>query len=231
MHVGGTVGWIVWSLGLIGAFVTSIYTFRMLIRVFSGRPSSYAAEHAPVHTAHGEGPFSMLWTIGVLAVGVIVVGLLEIPGVTHGMRDFLGTVHPARRRGDGRPGALLVGALRRGRARGPRHRWVIWGPNGRGAQAYARATEPLPAVLEQKFGFDAAYDLLFYRPAAALASLGAQIWEGRVIAGSIALFGIFGRWLSGRFSLVQSGLVRSYALAFAVGIAAIAVWFVGKGVA
>ena len=60
---------------------------------------------------------------------------------------------------------------------------------------------------------------LFYRPTAALASLGAQIWEGRVIAGSIALFGIFGRWLSGRFSLVQSGLVRSYALAFALGIA------------
>ena len=86
-------------------------------------------------------------------------------------------------------------------------------------------------MLEQKFGFDAAYDLLFYRPTAALASLGAQIWEGRVIAGSIALFGIFGRWLSGRFSLLQSGLVRSYALAFAVGIAAIAVWFVGKGVA
>jgi hypothetical protein len=30
---------------------------------------------------------------------------------------------------------------------------------------------------------------------------------------------------------LQSGLVRSYALAFALGIAAIAVWFVGKGVA
>ena len=231
MHVGGTVGWIVWSLGLIGAFVTSIYTFRMLIRVFSGRPSSYAAEHAPVHTAHGEGPFSMLWTIGVLAVGVIFVGLLEIPGVTHGMRDFLAPSIPRAVEATGGQelfsSVLSVGVALAGLGIA----WVIWGPNGRGAQAYARATEPLPAVLEQKFGFDAAYDLLFYRPTAALASLGAQIWEGRVIAGSIALFGIFGRWLSGRFSLLQSGLVRSYALAFAVGIAAIAVWFVGKGVA
>ena len=39
MHVGGIVGWIVWSLGLVGAFVTSIYTFRLLLRVFSGAPS------------------------------------------------------------------------------------------------------------------------------------------------------------------------------------------------
>ncbi len=202
MQVGGTVGWIVWSLGLIGALVTSIYTFRMLIRVFSGRPSAYAAEHAPVHTAHGEGPFSMLWTIGVLAGGVILTGLLEIPGVTHGMRDFLApsvphTIEPTAGQ------ELFTSVLSVGVAlAGLGIAWAIWGPNGRGAQAYARATDPLPAVLEQKFGFDAAYDLLFYRPTTALATLGAQIWEGRVIAGSTALVGTFGRWLSGRFSLM-----------------------------
>jgi NADH-quinone oxidoreductase subunit L len=173
----------------------------------------------------------MLWTIGVLGIGVIVIGLLEIPGVTHGMRDFLAPSVPRAVEATGGQelfsSVLSVGVALAGLGIA----WVIWGPNGRGALAYARATEPVPAVLEQKFGFDAAYDLLFYRPTAALATLGAQIWEGRVIAGSIALFGIFGRWLSGRFSLLQSGLVRSYALAFALGIAAIAVWFVGKGVA
>ena len=60
--------------------MTGLYTFRMIFLVFHGRPSAYAAEHAPAHTAHGEGPFSMLWTIGVLAVGAIFVGLARDPG-------------------------------------------------------------------------------------------------------------------------------------------------------
>jgi NADH-quinone oxidoreductase subunit L len=230
MHVGGIVGWIVWSLGLVGAFVTSIYTFRMLLKVFSGRPSPYAAEHAPVHTEHGEGPASMLWTIGVLAGGAMLAGLLEIPGVTHGMRNFLAPAVPRAVEASGGQ-ELFTSVLSVAVAlAGLGVAWMIWGPNGRGAEAYARATEPVPGVLAQKFGFDTAYDLVFYRPASALATLGAQVWEGRIVAGSLALFGGFGRWLSSRLSLAQSGLVRSYAVAFAIGITAIAVWFVGKGV-
>jgi NADH-quinone oxidoreductase subunit L len=230
MHVGGVVGWIVWSLGLLGAFVTSIYTFRMLLKVFSGRPSPFAAEHAPKHTAHGEGPISMLWTIGVLAVGAIGAGLLEIPGVTHGMRDFLAPAVPRTVEASGGQelftSVLSVAVALAGLAIA----FAIWGPNGRGAGAYARATDPLPRLFESKFGFDLVYDMLISRPVSALAGLGARVWEGGIVAGSIALPGPFGRWLSGRLSLVQSGLVRSYAIMFAFGIAALAVWFVGKGV-
>jgi NADH-quinone oxidoreductase subunit L len=230
MHVGGVVGWIVWSLGLLGAFVTSIYTFRMLLKVFSGRPSTYAAEHAPKHTAHGEGPISMLWTIGVLAVGALLAGLLEIPGVTHGMRDFLEPAVPRAVEATGGQelftSVLSVAVALAGLAVA----YAVWGPSGRGAGAYARATEPLPRLFEQKFGFDLVYDLLISRPVAALAALGARVWEGRVVASSMDGAGPFGRWLSGRLSLAQSGLVRSYAVMFAFGIGAIALWFVGKGV-
>ena len=230
MHVGGIVGWIVWSLGLLGAFVTSIYTFRMLLKVFSGRPSAYAAEHAPKHTAHGEGPISMLWTIAVLAVGALLAGLLEIPGVTHGMRDFLEPAVPRAVEASGGQelftSVLSVAVALAGLAVA----YAIWGPSGRGAGAYARATEPLPRLFEQKFGFDIVYDVLIARPASALAALGARLWEGRVVASSMDGAGPVGRWLSGRLSLAQSGLVRSYAVMFAFGIGALAVWFVGKGV-
>jgi NADH-quinone oxidoreductase subunit L len=108
--------------------------------------------------------------------------------------------------------------------------YALWGPNGRGAGVYARATEPIPHLLENKFGFDLVYDLLISRPITALAALGARFWEGRVVASSMDGPGLFGRWLSGRLSLAQSGLVRSYAVMFAFGVGAIAVWFVGKGV-
>jgi NADH-quinone oxidoreductase subunit L len=230
MHVGGIVGWIVWSLGLLGAFVTSIYTFRMLLKVFSGRPSPFAAEHAPKHTEHGEGPISMLWTIAVLAAGASLAGLLEIPGVTHGMRNFLEPAVPRAVDASGGQelftSVLSVGVALAGLAVA----YAIWGPSGRGAAVYARATEPLPRLFESKFGFDLVYDLLVSRPVSALAALGARVWEGRVIAGSLDLFGAFGRWLSSRLSLAQSGLVRSYAVMFAFGVGALAVWFVGKGV-
>jgi NADH-quinone oxidoreductase subunit L len=230
MHVGGIVGWIVWSLGLLGAFVTSIYTFRMLLKVFSGQPTPFAAAHAPKHTEHGEGPISMLWTISVLAAGALLAGLLEIPGVTHGMRDFLAPAVP--RAVDATGGqelftsVLSVAVALAGLAVA----YAIWGPGGHGARAYARATEPLPRLFENKFGFDLVYDLLIARPVVALASLGARVWEGRVVASSMDGAGPVGRWLSGRLSLAQSGLVRSYAIMFAFGVGALAVWFVGKGV-
>ncbi len=230
MHVGGIVGWIVWSLGLVGAFVTSIYTFRLLLRVFSGPPSPTAAELAPKHTAHGEGPISMLWTIGVLAIGATVAGVLEIPGLTHGMRNFLAPAVPRTVEASGGQElftsvlSVVVGLA------GLAVAWMIWGPNGRGAESYARATDPLPRVFAQKFGFDIAYDVLIARPVTALAALASQVWEGRVVVRSLDGVGSTGRWLSSRLSLVQSGLVRSYAVMFAFGIGAIAIWFVGKGV-
>ena len=62
-----------------GALVTGLYAFRMIFLVFHGPPSAYASEHAPAHTAHGEGPFSMLWTITVLALGAIAIGVLRSP--------------------------------------------------------------------------------------------------------------------------------------------------------
>ena len=92
---GDWVGYTVWGLGLAGAFVTALYTFRLMLLVFHGAPSEYARRHGEAHAGHGEGPFSMLWTVGVLAVGALFAGLLEIPGATHSMRNFLEPSIPA----------------------------------------------------------------------------------------------------------------------------------------
>src|SRR5438477_8326529 len=53
---GGGVGYVVFALGVAGAFLTGVYTFRMIFLVFHGEPSVFAAEHAPAHTAPGGGP-------------------------------------------------------------------------------------------------------------------------------------------------------------------------------
>ena len=150
---------------------------------------------------HGEGPFSMLWTIGVLAVGAIFVGLLEIPGVTHGMRNFLAPSDPARRRGDGRRRSSAPRCSpSRSRSRALRIAYVIWGRRSDAPRRRTHAaTEPLPAVLEQKFGFDRLYDWPFYRPAAALAARRRAALGGRRRSlGSMTLVGAAGALDSSR---------------------------------
>ena len=55
----GTYGFVLFVAGLIGAFLTGLYTFRMIFLVWRGDRSPYAREH--LHdTSHGEAPFSML---------------------------------------------------------------------------------------------------------------------------------------------------------------------------
>jgi NADH-quinone oxidoreductase subunit L len=102
-------------LGYVGAFLTGIYTFRMIFRAFFGEPSVEARElegghlfHAEQHTnpATGEvedtdvgfpGPehhiaereITMKLAMGALAVLAVIGGVVQIPKVTDGLHSFL----------------------------------------------------------------------------------------------------------------------------------------------
>ncbi|HET6172212.1 MAG TPA: NADH-quinone oxidoreductase subunit L [Gaiellales bacterium] len=223
---GDWVGYTVWGLGLAGAFVTALYTFRLMLLVFHGEPSEYAREQGEAHAGQREGPFSMLWPIGVLAVGTIIAGVIEIPQVTHGMRNFLDPTIPSRLEATGNQdlgtSALAVGLALVGLYAAH----VLWGKRSDTPRRIAASTAPLERVLQEKFGFDLLYDWAFYRPAAALASAGARVWEGRVVVGGMDVVSGANSWTSRLLSSAQSGLVRVYALAIAIGIAALAAWFI-----
>ena len=95
---------------------------------------------------------------------------------------------------------------------------------------FAAATAPAETVLQQKFGWDALYELVFERPATALARVGGRMWELPVIGGGMALAGGFMRWTSGLLSLAQTGVVRVYAAVFGIGVTVLALWFLaGSG--
>src|SRR5438128_8313420 len=71
MH-DGWYGYVLWSVGLAGTFLTGLYTFRMLFVVFGGEPSAFVREHLirprrHGHAHHAEGPFSMTSTVTILA--------------------------------------------------------------------------------------------------------------------------------------------------------------------
>jgi NADH-quinone oxidoreductase subunit L len=223
---GDWVGYTVWGLGLAGAFVTALYTFRLMLLVFHGRPSDYARRHGEAHAGHREGPISMLWTIGVLAVGALFAGLLEIPGVTHAMRNFLEPSIPAGIEATNAQefgtSALAVALALVGLFAAH----VLWGRRSDTPRRIAASTAPLERVLQDKFGFDRLYDWAFYRPAAALAQGGQRLWERNAVLGSMNVVESAGNWTSKLLSSAQSGLVRVYALAMAIGIAALAAWLI-----
>jgi NADH-quinone oxidoreductase subunit L len=203
--------------GLVGTFLTGVYTFRLFFIVFTGEPSAFAREH--FHAHHGkEGPLSMRWTVGVLAVLSVIGGFLQFAPVWHPLTDWLaGVATPfadATNRQEATASilAVLLGLAGIGVA------WFL----------YAAKRAPAPRslrVLERKFYWDELYNWLWYHPADLIARGLDAIVERPLIAGSLsAVTGGFGLG-SRELGRAQSGLVRSYALALAGGVAILAVVF------
>ena len=81
-------------------------------------------------------------------------------------------------------------------------------------------------MLEHKLYFDEAYDAVFYRPAVWLAK-GLHRWvEQPLVTGSVTEIGDETRDVGGLVAKLQTGLVRTYALAIASSVAVLAIVFV-----
>jgi NADH-quinone oxidoreductase subunit L len=81
-------------------------------------------------------------------------------------------------------------------------------------------------TFERKFFFDELYDALFYRPAASLAFWLRRNVEEPVIEGSLGVFGEGTIQASDELARVQSGLLRTYALAITLAVSVLVVVFV-----
>ncbi|MFN2471377.1 MAG: NADH-quinone oxidoreductase subunit L [Gaiellaceae bacterium] len=213
-------GYVLFSAGLAGALLTGLYTFRMIFLVFTGEPSPYVREH--FHEGHGEGPFWMTSTVAVLAVLAVAGGWMQIAGVWHPLADFL---HPSVEplldpsvRQDLFTSGIAVAAGLLGIAVA----WRLYGAR----QGKAPRAAALRTLLERKFYADEAYDLVFYRPAAATARGWFRFVERPLIAGSLRGLGLATRGAGAHVGEAQTGLVRAYALAVAGGVAVLALVFV-----
>jgi NADH-quinone oxidoreductase subunit L len=80
-------------------------------------------------------------------------------------------------------------------------------------------------LLEHKFYFDEAYDWVFYKPAVWIANAWRRFVEKPLIEGSIDAVAGGTRRAGGEVSHTQTGLVRSYALALAFGVAVLVLVF------
>jgi NADH-quinone oxidoreductase subunit L len=219
LGTGGGLGWSLYVAGLAGALLTGAYTFRMYFTVFRGEQSGFAREHAP--DGHGEGPLSMLAPVGILTVLATIGGLVVIPGVWEPFIHWIdetaeSLVVPTVAQDYGTSAiAVTLGVVGAGFA----HRAF------RAQRQLVHQPEPW-RTLEHKLYFDELYDALFYRPAAALSLALRRNVEEPVIERSLDEIGSGTIQVGGEVARVQSGLLRTYAVAIAFAVCVLVVVFV-----
>ncbi|NLT05556.1 MAG: NADH-quinone oxidoreductase subunit L, partial [Solirubrobacterales bacterium] len=242
------------AVGYLAAFLTAIYSFRLVFRVFHGEPCAEARELEGGHLAHAE-PFNpatgeaedteagfpgaehhiaeregaMKAAMGPLAILAIVAGLIQIPGVTDVLGKFLEPTfagshsepHPTT---SAEYIGMAVGALISiaGIAVAARI-WLV--KPGTSARLQARFAG-IHRVLEHKYYFDEAYDLVFVRPLAAAGRFGRDVVErgfiqGFVVGGTVAVVRAASAFARG----IQNGELRSYASVLVLGMGGVLLYF------
>src|SRR5215203_1809978 len=204
----GAYGRLLWVGGLIGTFLTGLYTFRMIFIAFGGEPSPFVREHLhrPGHTIPA---LWMAWPVGALAVLSVIGGWIQFAGLWDPISDFLepvavSGVEPSGLQ-DAATSVLAVGLSLVGIATA----WWIYSARRREVPRW----EPAQRALEHKLYFDELYDAVLYRPASWLAAAATRFVEGPLIAGSIRGLTDSTRLLANRVTEAQTGLLRTYALA------------------
>jgi NADH-quinone oxidoreductase subunit L len=215
-------GVIFWVVGLVGAFLTGLYTFRMFFIVFPGEPIPYVREHHHAH--HGkEGPNTMLLPVGVLTVLAAIGGLLQFAPFWTPLTDWLApvaeTLHVAEPEGwqEALTSVLAV-------VLGLAGIWVAYAMYGR-----ERVKVPqlpfLHRTLEHKFYFDELYDALFYRPSSQFAAWLRRDFEEPVVLTAGTDIGETAFDTGRAVRRLQTGLLRTYVLFLGMGTAVLAVVF------
>jgi NADH-quinone oxidoreductase subunit L len=221
LDLGGELGYFLFVCCIAGAFLTGLYTFRLYFVVFHGERSEFAREH--LHEPHGrlEGPLSMIWTVGVLAVLAAFAGWIQFPPFWDPITTWLDPVAAPLIDPSGTQELIAsVCAVGLGAA-GIAIAWLLY------VRKWRPVPEPWP-IVEDKFLFDELYDAELYRPAVRLSLALQRLVERPVIAGSIAELAKGFRFGSVGLGRVQNGLVRSYALVLTSGIAVLAVVFIAS---
>jgi NADH-quinone oxidoreductase subunit L len=232
---GGGLGWTLFAAAIVGAFLTGLYTFRLYYLVFHGEPSQCVLDHAGGHGDHGhgpesaaghaahghsEGPRSMLVPVGVLAVLATIGGLINIPGLWHPFSTWIGEVaEPLVEPTTGQDYLTSLIAVTLGVA------GILIARSAFGAGRELVSRPAVRTALEHKLYFDELYDAVFSRPAQALALRLRDDVESPVVQRSLVEVGRGTQEAAGEVARLQSGLLRTYALAIAVSVVVLSIVF------
>jgi NADH-quinone oxidoreductase subunit L len=247
--------WALYVAGYLGAFLTAVYTWRMIFRAFFGEPVEQARELEHGHLYHAPEPFnpatgeiedtevgfpgpehhiaerelSMKAAMGALAVLATIGGIVLVPKTTTWLDDFLEPSFADSSVVANPSDTLLAVGLLLGTALGLAGIFVahfVWVRNpGMSARVRERFA-PLHRLFVNKWYFDELIDLLVVRPALWFGRWAQQTFERIFVEGTL-VGGTSGIVRAGSAAVraAQSGFLRAYAALLLLGVVAIGLYF------
>ncbi len=214
---------------VVGAGLTSFYSWRLMFLTFFGTPRGSRKTHEHAH----ESPPSMTIPLGVLALGSVFAGMVwygPFFGSIEQVNDwFAGAIHMAEGNtvlddahyvpawvAASPVMAMLIGLT------------VAWWFYIRNPEMPAKLAEnqwPLYQLFLNKWYVDELYERIFVRPAKALGTILWKRGDGSVIDGAIngLAMGVI-PWMTRRAVRAQTGYIFHYAFAMVIGILALVTW-------
>jgi NADH-quinone oxidoreductase subunit L len=238
--------WVYWAVGVITAFITSFYMFRLLFMTFFGDYRGVQVdEHGRVHSVHGddhhghgephESPMVMLAPLIVLAVLSLVGGFV---GFHNGFERFLspvfGSAEGAGAAGDAASRTtefLLMGVSVAVAFLGLMLAWILYVSKPELPQKIADGLGNFYKTVLNKYYVDEIYAKIFVKPL--IDGSTSILWQGvdrRVIDDSVNNVADGATRVSDEVRHMQSGNLRSYAGWIAAGAAVLIAYMVWLGV-
>ena len=198
-------------LGVLGALISALYIGRLVFLTFFGRARSEEAEHAH------ESPAIMTIPLVLLALGAAGASLLDL--TIHGaLSTFVEpVVGPTPEGAAGLSYAAIVAISSLMVAIGLFTTWFVYGSGKIDWLALRVRMQPAQRVLEHGWYVDNYYSALLVTPGKAVAAWLAYVFDARIIDGIVNGIGASFRALARSGRRLQTGLVRTYALAFLAG--------------
>ena len=223
-----STGQFAYVLGILAAFLTAFYSWRLLFMTFHGKPRASAEVMSHVH----ESPAVMTIPLFVLAIGAIFSGFLFYDlFVGHHWKEFWGDAifilpqHQAMEAAHHVPSIIKLMPLIVG-VGGVALAFIMYVAMPSLPDRVAGAFRPLHQLFFNKWYVDELYDAMLVRPAV---RLGRLLWtrgDQRTIDafGPDGVSGMVGR-LSAVSSRLQTGYVFHYAFAMLIGVVVLILWY------
>jgi len=228
LQVSTPIAWLAYGAGIAGALLTGLYTFRLIFLVFHRPASPYVERVAPASIAHhGEGPRSMLWPVYILTIGAVFAGILEFPGLTTFLYDWLkpialdGMIKPTV----GQDYLTTLIAVTAGLIGIAIAAHLYLHPNDAAERIRTGRGRLIDQALERRLYFDDLYDVVFCRPAQWLAAFLARDIDRPAFVWPLEGIGTISGFAGRSLAAIQNGIVRAYVLVFALGLGLILLYF------
>lgn len=196
-----------WVAGTVGAFITSLYTFRLVFLTFFGEVKTEPVRYPGI---------VMALPLVILAVLSLIAGFIELPasmGQVHLLSNLLGKVLPGAALSEKHLTELLFQLLTSAISLlGIYLAYRLYYLKSAFAESFEKSR--INHFFYKGWGFDKLYDTLFVRPVVWLSDIDKNDFMDLINRGIARIMLI----LNDLFSITQNGKLRWYVMALAFGI-------------